>query len=290
MTSIFKLRGDTLDNWLKYDPVLHEKEIVLVATDANKPDEYNCRKIGDGMRRFSELPLLGYDCLPAPGESSTQPMSQKATTDAIAAQDAKILSLQMAVWPLDITFSVVPVTIEVGVTTSVTATWGVRRNGANVLDKAKVLWSSPSETSVAMTGSSKNMQLNPTTPGVSTFKIHVEYEGMTAERSANVSAVFPSYFGKVAASTAVTADTIKGMTKAINPSRGMTQSGISLENQRLCFAYPKSFGALTSIKDGNNFETLDAYTRTEVSVSGADYYVYTMTSPVTGTGLKQVYS
>ena len=290
MPSIFKHRGDTLENWLKYDPVLHKKEVVLVATDAANPDEYNCRKVGDGVRRFSQLPLLGYDCLPSIGESSTQPMSQKATTDAIAAQDAKIIALQMAVWPLDITFNVSPVTIEVGVSTSVMITWSVKREGASVLDNAKVLWSSPSETSVTVTGTSKNVQLTPTAPGVSTFKIHVEYEGMTAERSANVTAVYPSYFGKVAAGAAVTADTVNGMTKIVSPSKSMTQSGVSLANQRLCFAYPKSFGALTSVKDGNNFETLDAYTRTEVSISGTYYYVYTMTSPVTGTGLKQVYS
>lgn len=50
-------RGDTLENWLKADPVLSNREIALVATNPNKATEYNARKVGNGFSKFSELPL-----------------------------------------------------------------------------------------------------------------------------------------------------------------------------------------------------------------------------------------
>ena len=59
--------------------------------------------------------------------------------------------------------------------------------------------------------------------------------------------------------------------------------------------YPKSFGVLTSIKDGNGFNQLDGYTKLEVNltspVSGdvVPYYVYVLTDATTGTNFKQIY-
>jgi hypothetical protein len=47
----------------------------------------------------------------------------------------------------------------------------------------------------------------------------------------------------------------------------------------MLFAYPKSYGALKSILDPNNFETINGYSRSELSITGLDgttqtYYVY----------------
>lgn len=207
-----------------------------------------------------------------------------------AAQDEMLLALQQSVWPLDIVFTVNPLTIEVGAASTISTSWTVKRNGVNVLAKSTVKWSSPSESNVVVTQSSKSASLNPTTPGTSAFSISVEYEGMKVTRTANVTAVYPSYFGKVAADDVVTADIVTALAKVIQPSKAMTQTGIALANQRLCFAYPKSFGALASVKDGNNFETLTAYARTEATINGVAYYVYTMIMPVTASGIKQIYS
>ena len=73
----------TLAEWLEYDPVLAKGEIALVATDPDSPDEYNSKKVGDGVRKFSQLPMLGFDCLQSTGSSTLFPMSQDATTKAI---------------------------------------------------------------------------------------------------------------------------------------------------------------------------------------------------------------
>lgn len=59
MSARLQLRGDTLANWLKYDPVLMEREVVLIASNPGKPKVYDLKKIGDGTHKFSELPMLG---------------------------------------------------------------------------------------------------------------------------------------------------------------------------------------------------------------------------------------
>lgn len=81
MSVRLQLRGDTLANWLKYDPVLMEREVALIASNPNKPKVYDLKKVGDGTSKFSELPMLGYECLQDVGDSQQFPMSQKAATD-----------------------------------------------------------------------------------------------------------------------------------------------------------------------------------------------------------------
>lgn len=81
MSARLQLRGDTLANWLKYDPVLMEREVALIASNPNKPKVYDLKKVGDGTSKFSELPMLGYECLQELGDSQQFPMSQKATSE-----------------------------------------------------------------------------------------------------------------------------------------------------------------------------------------------------------------
>ena len=61
-------------------------------------------------------------------------------------------------------------------------------------------------------------------------------------------------------------------------NKAMTWSGISMDYGKLCYAYPKSFGALTSIKDANNVDYINSYTRTEVTLTengnSVVYYCY----------------
>lgn len=81
MSTRLQLRGDTLANWLKYDPVLMEREVALIASNPAKPKVYDLKKVGDGTSKFSELPMLGYECLQDAGNSQQFPMSQKAATE-----------------------------------------------------------------------------------------------------------------------------------------------------------------------------------------------------------------
>ena len=63
-----------------------------------------------------------------------------------------------------------------------------------------------------------------------------------------------------------------------------TWSGITMTNKRICYAYPKSYGALNSVKDANNFEVLGSFTKLETKINSVDYilYITTDTSSLNG--------
>ena len=60
---------------------------------------------------------------------------------------------------------------------------------------------------------------------------------------------------------------------------------------KVVYAYPKEFGALTSIKDTvNNLNYTDSFSKTTVTVDGIDYLVYTQTDPSAADGIKLVFA
>ena len=122
-----------------------------------------------------------------------------------------------------------------------------------------------------------------------TVKGVLEYEksngdSASVEKTASYTFVLASYYGAVTNAPTTLAD-IQALTKNVKNTKALTTT-FTLNNQRSCYCYPASFGNLSSIKDANNFEYINSYTRTTVG----DYVVYTLTDAVTATGFKQVYS
>lgn len=72
--------------------------------------------------------------------------------------------------------------------------------------------------------------------------------------------------------------------------KGYTWNGITMTNKRMCYAYPKSYGTLTSIKDENNFEVLDSYTKLETKINGVDYMIYISTDTSSLINGKMIFS
>lgn len=288
----------TLAEWLKYDPVLAKGEMVLVATDATKPEEYNAKKVGDGIRKFSQLPLLGFDCLQSTGTSTLFPMSQDAVTKSLATlneniqnSESDILALQCEVWPLEVNLTVSPSVIEVGKSTVINAAWTVSRSGKSVLADSVLKWLTPAPAAdLAKSTATKAVTISPSGVGVSLVSLSATYAGITTIASKNVTAVNPTYFGKVAATGDITEATVKGLTKQLLVSRESQHSGISLTDQRIVLCYPQSYGLLTSIKDGNGFENLSSYTRSSIKIGSVDCYLYVLTNPVTATSVTQIFS
>ena len=110
-----------------------------------------------------------------------------------------------------------------------------------------------------------------------------------AHGSATITFVNPSYDGVVAANFTVTEANIKALTETLRSGKGGTRT-FNLNNQKACIAYPKAFGAATSIKDANGFDYLASYTRSELNVNGELYYVYLLTNATTITDMKQTIS
>ena len=121
----------------------------------------------------------------------------------------------------------------------------------------------------------------------STFGI--EYPGISAgsiNANNTVRAYANSYYGAINGNSVTD---VAGLTSRLGTSRGYTAT-YNLTNQRSVYMYPQSFGALTSIKDSNNFEYINSYTRSTATFNNVDYYVYILTDPVTITGFKQIFS
>lgn len=125
-----------------------------------------------------------------------------------------------------------------------------------------------------------------------TFNVQVDDSGVsngnvpsTVSSSVSFSYVYPYYVG--AGTSSLTPAQVAALTKRVIASTvSRTETITATAGQVFYFAYPQSYGVLTSILDVNNFETLADWTRTTISITGLDatsqsYYQYKFNNPVT---------
>jgi len=104
----------------------------------------------------------------------------------------------------------------------------------------------------------------------------------------SIKAYANSYYGVITGNS-ITEEEVKNLTSSTNTSKSYTAT-FNLTNQRSVFLYPASFGILSTIKDANNFDYINSYTRSEMVIDGVDYYVYILTDPVTISNFKQIFN
>ena len=95
-----------------------------------------------------------------------------------------------------------------------------------------------------------------------------------------------SYYGVVDTNTI---NDISGLSSRLSTSKSYTYTANLIE-QRIVYIYPKTFGTLTSIKDSNNFDYINSYTRSTALFDGVEYYIYILTDPVTINDFKQIFN
>lgn len=144
-------------------------------------------------------------------------------------------------------------------------------------------------------GGSFSTNYNVALTGTTTFKVVVSDGTASATASATVTVVNSSYVGYVPNGTNVDAAIVKSLTKVVKTSKAYKYENILMPTSNtfhIVYAYPKSFGAITTIKDGMNFEYIQDYSLSELVVDGANYYVYKLKVPVcvTTAGFFQQYS
>lgn len=136
----------------------------------------------------------------------------------------------------------------------------------------------------------------PDTPinKTTTFSVTASDEDNTVQASTTVQFVAPSYWGIVPATVIEPdEDIIHGLANnALKTARGLTYSDVKMTNSKIVYAYPKSFGALTSIVSKEGYDYFSSYTRSETKVDEIDYYVYTLTVAATieTAGYKQIFA
>ena len=94
-----------------------------------------------------------------------------------------------------------------------------------------------------------------------------------------ISFVNPYYIGS---STISTISDFTGLTEKIvvkDTKKEVVYEAI--DNEYLVFAYNKSYGNLTSIKDENSFENIGSWNKDELTIDGQDYFVYITQLPIT---------
>ena len=118
-------------------------------------------------------------------------------------------------------------------------------------------------------------------------------KGANAANSVAVKFTRRSYYDVVAHDAVIdSAQKIEALGKnQLTGSKGLTYNNLTANNQKIVYAYPASFGNLTSIKDGNGFDNLaSGWTKTTVQRGGVDYNVYTLNDPMSITGGKLTFA
>lgn len=122
-----------------------------------------------------------------------------------------------------------------------------------------------------------------------TFRAEVDDNGATGgpttvSATTTFTFVYPYYDG--AGSVGLTASAVAGLTKSkIVSTATVNRTFTATSGQVFYFAYPASYGALTSILDVNGFETLPDWTLRTENITGLDgnpvsYRIYEFKNPV----------
>ena len=178
-------------------------------------------------------------------------------------------------------------TFEMGTTQSVTGATIRWTAGSQNVTKVELLKAnSPVAEAPVASGTSQAVTYTEEITANTSFSARVtDATKTTTGGNVSFNFVYPFYQGVVASGTALDQTAITGLNKVIQSKGNKTYSYTTEGAQQVVFAYPKSYGNLTSILDPNNFECLDTFTKTEVQITGLDstaqaYYVYAITTNI----------
>ena len=119
------------------------------------------------------------------------------------------------------------------------------------------------------------------------FQIKVgDTQGKQYSTTKSYSFVDPYYIG--ATDGIPTADTVVTLTELIEAKSNKTKK-VTAADQYVVYAYPTSYGSLTSIIDGNGFENLTDYTKISLTINGVAYNCYHTTGKKSMTDFSYTY-
>ena len=272
--AIYQFKGSTASEWLNlqlWDNIL----AVVDNLDSDTNEKPLSAKQGKVLKEMIEaIQTSGIVVDSTLSETSEHPVQNKVITEALNKINTELFPLSISVSGGGL--------YEKRTTQTITVKWTIKE-GSNTVTPDTL---SVNNESVSVSTTSKVFE---GVTGNTTYTVKATKNGVTVQGSTSVTFVNPSYFGAVDADFTPTEGAIKTLAKSVKSTKSYTGSA-SLENQKTCYAYPKSMGALTAIKDANNFEYLQSYTRSEVTVWNETYYVYVLTDPVTIDTFKQIYS
>lgn len=286
MATRLQLRGDTLANWLMRDPVLMEREVALIASNPDKPKSYDLKKVGDGRSRFSELPMLGYECLQDTGDSQQFPMSQKAVTENFTKEatrfnaelekkasteyvDSSLKELQSILFPLQVSLSLDKTLLEfTGNDQTVKVSYSIKRKDALVTPSSLVLTINGMMKDIDIK-SSDTVSVEVHKEGESMVVLTAKYDELIKSATAKVIMVLPIYFGfgTSEADVAIAANKLKPRISAA----GVYEKTSAKDNVNFIILVPKTLEGLSSFTMGGAPFVVNT---SSVVINGKDYYMY----------------
>lgn len=252
-------------------------EVILYKPNAFEENPVRKNKVGINVKRYEKKPQHEEWEFKASTEYDIPVASlEDGGHGGLMSYEDKVLLQKLAasVFPLTLTITGGGVYRKT-TTQTVTVSWSLKQGPDAVTPDSLKINNEPIEVSLT----SKQF------PGITvntTFRVEATKEGVT--KTGSVSAVFvnPSYFGVVESNFTPTPEGIQGLSSGeiIKNSKTYNTSAFNQNAQKNCYAYPKVFGALTSITDGKN-EFINSYTRSELEVNGEMYYVYVLSEAST---------
>ena len=251
--------------------------VILYKPNAFEEDPVRKNKVGINVKRYEKRPQHEEWEFKASTEYDIPVASlEDGGHGGLMSYEDKVLLQKLAASVFPLTLTVTGGGVYRKTTTqTVTVSWSLKQGPDAVTPDSLKINNEPIEVSLT----SKQF------PGITvntTFRVEATKEGVT--KTGSVSAVFvnPSYFGVVDSNFTPTPEGIQGLSSGeiIKNSKTYNTSAFNQNAQKNCYAYPKVFGALTSITDGKN-EFINSYTRSELEVNGEMYYVYVLSEAST---------
>ena len=252
-------------------------EVILYKPNAFEENPVRKNKVGINVKRYEKKPQHEEWEFKASTEYDIPVASlEDGGHGGLMSYEDKVLLQKLAASVFPLTLTVTGGGVYRKTTTqTVTVSWLLKQGPDAVTPDSLKINNEPIEVSLT----SKQF------PGITvntTFRVEATKEGVT--KTGSVSAVFvnPSYFGVVESNFTPTPEGIQGLSSGeiIKNSKTYNTSAFNQNAQKNCYAYPKVFGALTSITDGKN-EFINSYTRSELEVNGEMYYVYVLSEAST---------
>lgn len=265
-------KGKLLKNRIDSLPNSVVSEVTLYKPNAFEENPVRKNKVGINVKRYEKKPQHEEWEFKASTEYDIPVASlEDGGHGGLMSYEDKVLLQKLAASVFPLTLTVTGGGVYRKTTTqTVTVNWSLKQGPDAVTPDTLKINNEPIEVSLT----SKQF------PGIAvntTFRVEATKDGVT--KTDSVSAVFvnPSYFGVVESNFTPTPEGIQGLSSGeiIKNGRTYHTSAFNQNAQKNCYAYPKVFGALTSITDGKN-EFINSYTRSILEVNGEMYYVYVL--------------
>lgn len=170
----------------------------------------------------------------------------------------------------------------------------VYEKDVETINSCKFTWStsmipkSISLTDCTVETSDTSYTYNKTISDTKTFTLSVtDSKNNVRSSSITFTFVYPFYYGTF--TNSLTEADIKNEVKLVELKNNKTLT-LTYNDMKVFYAYPKAYGELKSIKDGNGFEYLNDFNKEEMNINSIPYYVYKIKNKASVSQIKYTFS